>query len=632
MSSSIVVEFEVLPDDAPGPSDRNPQQVFNDLQRQLADPTSQLRRGDFGGFASVACLSGPGLPGFEPVGSEKGSERPSEPAGSARSIHGYPQQASVFEAATAPDLSGRLSAVPAAAQYGSSTELQGLSNADLVDRVSQLERQLQRTAAGGRQEGLPPLSSRRATIAGEATDDRCQQLQHRLEAVERELREANEAVRMWRQRHEQCELKLKDREQLLVHAKEMWMKENVRASKLADALTAAEDKLAEQDKRLGEVAERYNDAQREVRTLQHLVGDTNGDGLVAETLGVKKNGRVLGVSTELLASPSRPLPTAGTFDNSFGAKDSSRAMPSTSPGPMSPSYLELERSLASMPLDAETNAERFGRLCLLNDAVLYEDEILQVGVKAEYAGREGQIAVFFGNKGSAALHAFTAQYFVKEEQALRLNASPLSQQLDGDKQIVQRVSVMMQEPFAEPPWLRIQFLLPDTSPRRIQMKFPIVLTKFFVGREMTAGEFFQVWRQQHFVMNEVNCIVHLAARFRGALVHVARSIVFGGALRMHHGIDSNPDNFVLVGQLVDGSRSVGVSELDRSFGEASTLTGDRQRGLSLCRVEVGSGRFAGKARVVVRSSDHTVARALCDGIVAQLAEPNAPHSDGVVAR
>lgn len=288
MSSSIVVEFEVLPDDAPGPSDRNPQQVFNDLQRQLADPTSQLRRGDFGGFASVACLSGPGLPGFEPVGSEKGSERPSEPAGSARSIHGYPQQASVFEAATAPDLSGRLSAVPAAAQYGSSTELQGLSNADLVDRVSQLERQLQRTAAGGRQEGLPPLSSRRATIAGEATDDRCQQLQHRLEAVERELREANEAVRMWRQRHEQCELKLKDREQLLVHAKEMWMKENVRASKLADALTAAEDKLAEQDKRLGEVAERYNDAQREVRTLQHLVGDTNGDGLVAETLGVKK--------------------------------------------------------------------------------------------------------------------------------------------------------------------------------------------------------------------------------------------------------------------------------------------------------------------------------------------------------
>merc|ERR1719336_3631595 len=96
-------------------------------------------------------------------------------------------------------------------------------------------------------------------------------LQRRLEVVERELRDALESSRTYRAKTEQMELKLKDREQLLVHAKEMWMKENVRASKLADALTSAEDKLADQEKRLSDVAERYNAAQREVQQLQHLI-------------------------------------------------------------------------------------------------------------------------------------------------------------------------------------------------------------------------------------------------------------------------------------------------------------------------------------------------------------------------
>ena len=37
-------------------------------------------------------------------------------------------------------------------------------------------------------------------------------------------------------------------------SKEMWMKESGRATKLADALTSAEDRLADQERRLQEVA------------------------------------------------------------------------------------------------------------------------------------------------------------------------------------------------------------------------------------------------------------------------------------------------------------------------------------------------------------------------------------------
>merc|ERR550525_273358 len=87
-----------------------------------------------------------------------------------------------------------------------------------------------------------------------------------------------------------------------------------------------------------------------------------------------------------------------------------------------------------------------------------------------------------------------------------------------------------------------------------------MLTKFMVGRDLSAQDFFQYWRHQNFVLNEVTSIVHLAARLRGQLVYVARSIVFGGALRMHHGIDTNPDNFVLVASLADSSARAGLGD------------------------------------------------------------------------
>eukprot|EP00933_Yihiella_yeosuensis_P004722 TRINITY_DN109125_c0_g1_i1.p1 TRINITY_DN109125_c0_g1~~TRINITY_DN109125_c0_g1_i1.p1 ORF type:complete len:376 (-),score=50.91 TRINITY_DN109125_c0_g1_i1:98-1141(-) len=301
----------------------------------------------------------------------------------------------------------------------------------------------------------------------------------------------------------------------------------------------------------------------------------------------------------------------GFGDDSMQMGPPSRAVPSSSP--------HMFASPSQFP-EGDTNSDRFRKLCLLNDAILYEDELIQIGLKAEYTGLDGQLAVFFGNKGNAPLESFTVQYFVREEHAMRLVTSPIAQHLEADKQIVQRLQVTLLEPFVECPWLRLQFLLPDASPRRIQMKFPVVLPKFMVGRDLTPQEFFRQWRLQHFVLNEVTNIVHLAERLKGPLVHIARSIVFGGALRLHHGVDSNPDNFVLVSQLANSHGREGVDPHSAD---------PTDRGLSLIRVEVGSGRFTGKARVVVRSSDHVTAKALCECIVMQLSEANAPNSGKV---
>lgn len=607
---SIVVDFAILPDDG-NQGDRTPEQVCQELQLQLADPSSHLRSGEFGRFASNATLSGPGIAPLDsaaagsldaPTVQFGGAEldpRPPASASDVRKSFAHPATTSELH----PSRPVPLSESNARAAPGDVAR-NGMSNADLVDRISQLEKQLQRTAAGGRQD-QPPSTASRLNIPDSDLEEKCHQLQRRLENVERELRESEETAQLQRQRCEACEFKLKDRETLLVHAKDMWMKENIRASKLADALTAAEDRIADHEKRLADGVERYTEAQAELRSLQHLVnGGVHGS-------AARLSPRV----ADRLSPRVADRPPSSRF---FTTNDLS--MPATKASQHDDHDLALS---SPPPLDAETNADRFRRLCQVNDAVLYEDELLQVGVKAEYSGKEGQLAVFFGNKVGAGLHAFTVQYFVKEEGALRLSASPVNQQLDAERQIIQRVTATILQPFVEAPIMRIQFLMPDTSPRKIQLRLPVVLTKFMVGRETTPQEFFQTWRQQHFVLNEVTSTVQLATRFRGALLNLARSIVFGGSLRMHHGVDTNPDNFVLVGQL-PGSSSLGVSEIefDRSrdiFG----LGGDRENALSLVRVEVGNGRFVGKARVVVRSSDHAAARALCDGLVEILSEPGA---------
>mmetsp|Transcript_104305 Transcript_104305/g.191432 ORF Transcript_104305/g.191432 Transcript_104305/m.191432 type:complete len:142 (+) Transcript_104305:1-426(+) len=140
------------------------------------------------------------------------------------------------------------------------------------------------------------------------------------------------------------------------------------------------------------------------------------------------------------------------------------------------------------------------------------------------------------------------------------------------------------------------------------MKFPVVIIKFMQGVDLRQEEFFRVWRSQRFVLNEVTSVVNLTPRLRAALVHIQRSLVFGGALRLHFGFDPNPDNFVLAGRLAQDNR-------------------DGEDGVALVRVEVGSGRFAGKARVVVRSSDHAIARGLCECIVLQLTTAHTGGND-----
>lgn len=616
--SSIVIDFEVLPEERSG--DHTATHVCSELNRQLGDPASALRSGEFHHYAASASLSAPGS-GILPSAEER--EYPPSP----------PQPAGVDWNDDRHQSTSR--------RHHQDAFVGNRSNAEILEQISERERQLHQTAAGGH--GERPHG--RHTLESGALEEKCSHLQKRLDEVERQLRDAQESARIDRSRAQRFEQNLKDREQLLVHAKEMWLKESSRASKLADALTSAEDRLADQERRLQEVSTRFAEASAEVRQLRHLLDGPDGGGFgggysaTIPSTDARSNGHMRlppsGSPISPVGSSNLVCQPQSAVDRSFDEHVANIQVPSTrgviglQEGPVQQPHVPLTPARswgvpetparvlgvpetgvtnhlvpvqALPPHESETNADRFKHLCLASDAVLYEDDMIQIGLKTEYRGLEGQLAVYYGNKGAAAFQAFQVHYTVADEGALRLVHTSLVRHLEAHDQVVQRVTASCVRPFVDPPQMQVEFLLADACPRRIQLKFPVIITKFMQGIELRQDEFFHVWRSQRFVLNEVTSVVSLSFRLRTALVHIQRSLTFGGALRLHYGFDPSQENFVLVGQLADHG-------------------GDRENGVALIRVEVGTGRFDGKARVVVRASDHAISRAVCEAIVLQLAQP-----------
>ena len=362
----------------------------------------------------------------------------------------------------------------------------------------------------------------------------------------------------------------------LAQAKDMWMKESTRATRLREQLDKSELALAEQSKERSKFDDKYKRTETENANLKHLLSKSNEV-----------------VSTQIL--------TPQTVDNSFPASDSYfvRGVSSLTAS-LEPSHEAAIRSQLS---------SKFLQLSVNNDGVLFEDEVVQIGIKARFTGLgEGVLGVYFGNKTSGILQNIQAKYTLDScGSGLHLTASPLPSQLGPKSQVCQRVSAQISASFIDCPRLTVSFLLPDNTPKTVPLRLPVLMNKFMQGRDLLVEEFFSNWRQQLFLLNEASAVINVSMN----LVQIARASQLGGALTLHHKIDDVADNLVLAGQFPsdspEGIRCATIPEA-----------------LVLVRVEVGTASNAGKARVAVRSNDALVAEALRSCLVQQLSSPLNP--------
>jgi len=144
----------------------------------------------------------------------------------------------------------------------------------------------------------------------------------------------------------------------------------------------------------------------------------------------------------------------------------------------------------------------FSNLCTSPSGVLFENSLLQVGVKHEYVGAQGRISVFFGNLSKTPLLHFRA--LVEDTDHLRLQKQGTQGLLDEDEDGGCTVDVRTQAklllivevtaPFDDAPAMRVCFETEDGECHEYPLRLPVVATCFMEPVTLEPGAFMQRWK------------------------------------------------------------------------------------------------------------------------------------------
>uniref|UniRef100_A0A8C7DLS1 AP-2 complex subunit alpha n=1 Tax=Oncorhynchus kisutch TaxID=8019 RepID=A0A8C7DLS1_ONCKI len=239
----------------------------------------------------------------------------------------------------------------------------------------------------------------------------------------------------------------------------------------------------------------------------------------------------------------------------------------------------FSENIAAFPVETPVAV---GFVCK-NNGVLYENQLLQIGLKSEFRQNLGRMYVFFGNKTSTQFMNFAASVVCQDTLQFILYI-PADPTVDGGAQLQQILNIECMSDFVDAPVLNIQFRYGGTL-QNVAVKLPITLNKFFQPTEMTSQDFFQRWKQLGAPQQEVQKIFK-AKHSMDTEVTKAKIMGFGAALL--DGVDPNPSNFVGAGVIHTKTTQVG------------------------CLLRLEPNTQAQMYRLTLRTSRDTVSQRLCD--------------------
>lgn len=191
----------------------------------------------------------------------------------------------------------------------------------------------------------------------------------------------------------------------------------------------------------------------------------------------------------------------------------------------------------------------YRRLCYTSEGVLFEDSQLQIGVKSEYHGHLGRVALYLGNKITVGFTSLTVTVEPREPDALSVTLPKIpTSTLGGMTQVQQVVQLECKDFFREPPILRISYLA--GSMQELVLRLPVPLTKFIEPVQLTQNDFFERWKQIGGAPREAQKIFAFKLNSAGEVdVQRHRKLVGGARFQVLEGIDPNPINIVGAGVL-----------------------------------------------------------------------------------
>lgn len=82
------------------------------------------------------------------------------------------------------------------------------------------------------------------------------------------------------------------------------------------------------------------------------------------------------------------------------------------------------------------------RFVCRNNGVLFENDLIQIGVKSEFRQNLGRLVIFYGNKSTAAMQNFIPSLLWADDQASKLSIQmkPVEPILEAGAQIQQMIN------------------------------------------------------------------------------------------------------------------------------------------------------------------------------------------------
>ncbi|XP_075234672.1 adaptor protein complex 2, subunit alpha [Lycorma delicatula] len=273
-----------------------------------------------------------------------------------------------------------------------------------------------------------------------------------------------------------------------------------------------------------------------------------------------------------LSTPSAPSNT-GVLIDVLGEIYNSQPQP-TAPSP------------APTGASAQQNNYNPKKFVCKNNGVLFENDLIQIGVKCEFRQNLGRLGLFYGNKTSFPLQSFSATLLDPGDWVTKLNiqVKPVEPVLEAGAQIQQMVNAECVEDYLDSPSMLVTFIY-NNVPQKLTMKLPLTINKFFEPTEMNGESFFARWKNLGGNPQKSQKIFRASQPMDTT---ATRTKVLGFGMQLLDGIDPNPENFVCAGIVHTRTQQIG------------------------CLLRLEPNRQAQMYRLTVRSSKETVSQEICE--------------------
>ncbi|GFV25764.1 hypothetical protein TNCV_3867341 [Trichonephila clavipes] len=254
-------------------------------------------------------------------------------------------------------------------------------------------------------------------------------------------------------------------------------------------------------------------------------------------------GDLLGIA----GTPTNPqAPAAATSNDLLVDVFGDLASPASVPNAGSPNSLAPGAVVIS-------NEEGLYKLVCKSNGILFENDLLQIGVKSEFRQNLGRLSLFYGNKTPLQFNNFTPNVSCSDILSKKIN-------------------------------IQLQFMYSNVL-QKLSMKLPVTINKFFEPTQMNTEAFFTRWKNLNNPSQEAQRI--FKAKFPMD-TEATKTKLNGFGILLLEGIDPNPENFVCAGIIHTSTVQVG------------------------CLLRLEPNRQALMYRLTVRTSKETVSKELCE--------------------